>query len=787
MPDKKSFFKRKPSSAGLFTVISLALIMLVMVIQSFLSFFNLRSMSYRQVELSLRANVAHLQDTITGQFKEWSSLVRYAALEAAPFMAQTPADTQGLKRIFARAVKVDSDISIMYGSGNQPWNHPGGYMIYHDDRIPADTYDNTRRSWFINAKAHPQELVFSEPFVSASTGQHMISVSTAVYDTSNQDLGVISGNISIDALLALINKTAGIPEQRTSLLNKQGLFITHPDKDAILQKDFFTESNLEAYREEMLASPSFFKIDRDTFIYSVSIPQMDWILVSTIPTSVVFTQMNRFIITLLSANGSLVLMVVIMSALLIRFLQHEREENAAMKDNLKVGFFLMDQDYTIQGQYSQATEQLFSAVDLKGKNFIGLLAASLGKREIETLKDYFDMVFNRSFDQDMLDDINPIQELSYISVETGAEKMLSCGFTPVNRGHNKVFALGNILDITTEKQLQKQVAEEEAKRQEEMHFLFEVIQVEQLILKDFIEDAEYEFDQIDAILKDPGISYQDAVVNIYQSTHAIKSNAFILGLHTFGEQVHNLESKIKELREQKTILPEDMLRLSAGIEKIKGEKDKLIGIIQKIQSFKAGGKWHQSEVLIESLTKACHRVAEDLHKKVQLVVERMDLQVIEKGPRRVIKESLMQFIRNGVYHGIESPEERVAQGKDETGTIALSMALKEGMIQIQLSDDGRGLDFEKIRKKAEELHIIPNGQEGAGGENEDWLVQTLFAPGFSTAETEGIHAGRGIGLNLVQDRIQALQGTIKVRSEYRKGTVFTIFIPFQIFSKGKSI
>lgn len=773
---------KKPSFAGLFTVISLVIIALISIAQSLFSFINFRAMSYKQVETNLHANVSHLQDTITNKFKEWSGLVQYASLVAAPFMAQKPVDTEELKRLFAQAVKAQSDISMMYGSNNQVWNQPGGYMIYSNGTIPEDTYDNTKRSWFTNAKAHPQEVVFSETFTSASTGQYIISVSTNVYDNLNQDVGVISGNISIDALLSLINKTTTIPEQRTYILNKQGLFITHPNKDALLQKDFFTESKLEQYRKEVLTSSSFFKIDKDIFIYSVSIPNVDWILVSTIPRSVVFTEMNRFLITLVSSNGALVLMVVVMSTFLIRFLQHEWEENATMKDNLKVGFFLMDRDYTIQGQYSQAMEQLFSAVDLKGKNFIGLLSASLIEREINTLKDYFDMVFNRSFDQAMLDDINPIHELSYISVETGEEKILSCDFTPVNREHNKVFILGNILDITTEKILHKQLMEEEAKRQEEMRFLFEVIQVEHLLLRDFIEDVENEFEQIDAILKDQVISFNDAVVDIYQSTHAIKSNALILGLHTFGEHVHDLESKLKEIREQKTILQKDMLHLMDGIEKIKGEKDKLIGIIKKIQSFKAVGKWHRSEVMIESLNKACNRISEDLHKKVQLVIERIDLKILEKGPRRIIKEILMQLIRNAIYHGIESGEERQAQGKDETGTISLSVKLEEGMIHIQLSDDGQGIDFEKIRKKAEELHITPDGPVG-----EDWLEQTLFAPGFSTAEVEGLHAGRGIGLNLVQARVQELQGTIKVHSEYRKGTVFTIFIPFQIFPKGNSI
>ncbi|MHC6203537.1 cache domain-containing protein [Breznakiellaceae bacterium SP9] len=774
MHNKRSL-KRTPFAA-LFTVICLAIIVLITVAQSLLFFINFRTMSYKQIETTVRENASHLQNTVLAKFREWSELIQHTAFGVAPFMAQEPVDKLAIESIFKQVVAAQSDMWLLLCTNNQVWNEPGGYAVFSDGEPRAPTWNNTARLWFIGAKANPGKTVYADPYISANTGILNIAVSTSVYDEKQQDLGVISGSISVDFLETMLENTTAMPEHQTFILNKQGQFITHPDKNMVLQKNFFAESKLEPYRDQILSAPSFSNIDTNFFIYSLAIPNVDWILVSTIPTSVVFTGVNKFLFQMIGINAALIAIVVTMSTILIRILRHERNENAAMKDNLKVGFFLMDKNYTIQGQYSQALEHILSVADLKGKNFISLLAASLTEPETDTLKDYFNMVFNRSFYQELLDDINPIQELPYISVETREEKILSCGFTPVNREHNKVLILGNILDSTVEKTLKKQLAAEETKRQEEMHFLFEIIQVEHQVLKDFIDDAEYEFDKIDAILNGQVVSFKDAVVDIYQSTHAIKSNALILGLQTFGEQVHELESKIKGLRGQKVILQEDMLRLTEGIENIKGEKKRLIGIIHKIQSFRTDEKQNPHEyVLIESLTRACNKMAADLHKKVRLEAGEIDIQTIENGPRRIIKEVLMQLIRNAVYHGIESRDERREQGKDETGIISLSIKRKEGMIYIQLKDDGKGINFDTIRKKAEELHIIPNGQE----ENDkDFLLQTLFEPGFSTAETEGIHAGRGIGLNLVQARIQELQGTIKVDSEYRKGTVFTIFIPF---------
>jgi len=267
------------------------------------------------------------------------------------------------------------------------------------------------------------------------------------------------------------------------------------------------------------------------------------------------------------------------------------------------------------------------------------------------------------------------------------------------------------------------------------------------------------------------------LVEVYQSVHAIKSNAVILGLNTFGEKVHNLESKIKKLREQETeVLFEDMLHLTVEIEKLAHEKDGFRTTIEKIKSFKideSKGRNQNQYVLIESLSKTTSKGAADLGKNIQFVTADIDTIAIDKGPRRMMKEVLMQLVRNSVVHGIEMPEERLAKGKKETGTIRLSIKSDGKTIHLRLQDDGRGLDFNKIRDKALDKNLI----KPEDANNKNVLLQAIFSPGFSTAETEGVHAGRGIGLNLVRDRVRAQKGIIKLQTEADKGTVFNVFFP----------
>jgi two-component system chemotaxis sensor kinase CheA len=316
---------------------------------------------------------------------------------------------------------------------------------------------------------------------------------------------------------------------------------------------------------------------------------------------------------------------------------------------------------------------------------------------------------------------------------------------------------------------------EETKRQEEMRSLFEVMQVEPKVFGDFVEDIEFEFDRINDTLREGNLSNIDMMVEMYQSAHAIKSNAVILGLKNFSGKVHDLESQIKEFRERETISFEDMLHISVELERLMKEKDKFRETVERIRSFGSGEEVKGDvEVFTETLTKAAGRVSQDTDKKVRLEMIRLDPQALAGEKRRLIKDALTQLVRNAVYHGIESPEERQKRGKDEYGRIQVSIVMEEGQVRITLEDDGQGLDFEKIAAKAREQGLLKKPEDA---ENMQFLSGLIFMPAFSTSKIENVHAGRGVGLNLVRDRVREARGKISLRSAQGKGTRFEIVIP----------
>ena len=455
----------------------------------------------------------------------------------------------------------------------------------------------------------------------------------------------------------------------------------------------------------------------------------------------------------------------------------ELDEVAAMKDSLKIGLFFMDSGCIIQDHYSRYLEEMLSEKDLFGKQFTDLLSASVSPNELNSILDYFKMIFDRAYDQTILEEINPLNELRYVSVTTGDRKIFQCGFLPVERANGEVFILVSIYDITAKVELEQRLLEEERRQQEEMRSIFELIQMDHEVFNDFMEDAEYEFSRIDDTLRDNKMSAHEVLVGVYQSVHAVKSNAVILGLSTFGEKMHNQESKIKELQKIEGEIPfDDMLTLTMDLERLSKEKEGFKAKIERINSFKATvgeGKKQNEYVIVESLTKTCSKVAEDLGKKVKFVVDGIDSEAFDKGPRRVIKEVLVQLVRNSVLHGVEEPKKRIAKGKNETGVIRLSIKMEGSNVHVRLGDDGIGLDFNKIRERAIEMKMI----RPEDGNNKNLLLKAIFSPWFSTSDTDGIHGGRGIGLNLVRDRVRDVKGTIKLQSEPDKGTVFNFDFP----------
>ncbi len=170
-----------------------------------------------------------------------------------------------------------------------------------------------------------------------------------------------------------------------------------------------------------------------------------------------------------------------------------------------------------------------------------------------------------------------------------------------------------------------------------------------------------------------------------------------------------------------------------------------------------------------------HDYSQKNNKKIELLMTgeqtELDKTVMEK-----IGDPLTHLVRNSLDHGLETPEDRVAAGKSEMGTINLNAYHQGGNIVIEIRDDGRGLNADKIRSKAIEKGLIDKD----ANIGQDKIYELIMLPGFSTADVVTDVSGRGVGMDVVVKNIQALGGQIEVQSEAGKGSVFTIRLPLTL-------
>jgi two-component system, chemotaxis family, sensor kinase CheA len=184
---------------------------------------------------------------------------------------------------------------------------------------------------------------------------------------------------------------------------------------------------------------------------------------------------------------------------------------------------------------------------------------------------------------------------------------------------------------------------------------------------------------------------------------------------------------------------------------------------------------------IENVWNRFPRVVRDLAhscgKQVRLELEggstELDKTIIE-----AIGDPLTHLVRNSIDHGIEPPAARGALGKDSTGTLCLRAYHEGGRVNIEISDDGRGIDPERVKKRALERGLITADRARTMADHE--VHALLFAPGFSTAETITNISGRGVGLDVVKSNIERLGGSVDIDSQLGAGATFRIRIPLTL-------
>jgi len=227
-----------------------------------------------------------------------------------------------------------------------------------------------------------------------------------------------------------------------------------------------------------------------------------------------------------------------------------------------------------------------------------------------------------------------------------------------------------------------------------------------------------------------------------------------------GRQRRILEEKIGSMANGREVLDSHH-----GLEALFLELQELV---MKIRMVPVGPTFHRFARSVRDTARKSGKLA-----RMLLVGEdvEVDTTVLEH-----IHDPLMHMIRNSVDHGLESPEARRAAGKDPSGKIVLKAFHDSGNIVVQISDDGAGLDHDRILAHARAQGIVPDGARLTEAE----IHNLIFQPGFSTADKVSELSGRGVGLDVVRRNVNVLSGSILVESRKGQGTTFTIRLPLTL-------
>lgn len=448
------------------------------------------------------------------------------------------------------------------------------------------------------------------------------------------------------------------------------------------------------------------------------------------------------------------------------------------------GLCLIDRNYEIQPQYSAALEDIMERKDLVGTNVLDLFQPLVSERVLRGTKDYIDILFADKVRQKLITSINPVTEVELAFPSASGDlrvKKLAFAFKRVREEGAVAFVMLTAQDITARVALAKKLEATESSTREQVELVMKVIHVAPAALREFLEGMNSELTLVDEILKRPQTdtsgdkqgAFRRTLDDVFRRLHAIKGNAALLKLGFFEEAAHKIEERIVALRTEGNLTGERffplVLDLSA-MRKLLDQTTSLISRFRDVAETNLGGDHRTSfaPALLDALGDFAVEEAQRHSKKVSFHSQGIPELGIPFNAQKPLRDALVQFVRNAIIHGIESPEERTAAGKPPTGRITLFGLNENGLRYLVLRDDGRGIDVAKIRTRARELGITVADSEDD--------INLIFAPGFSTRTEADLSAGRGIGLDMVRARVAEFGGTVSVRSELGKHTDFYVIL-----------
>jgi two-component system chemotaxis sensor kinase CheA len=487
-------------------------------------------------------------------------------------------------------------------------------------------------------------------------------------------------------------------------------------------------------------------------------------------------------------TGGIVLALLNFVFILFKFLTRLRtsdaaieaanEENREILTSVREGLFLLTPDFHLGSQLSQSAHTLFGRKLAAGDDFFALLAPLVSSKALADARDYAQLLFAPHVKEALVQGINPLSEVE-VAVKNrlgqDVRRHLSFHFNRVQEDGAVRHLLVTVQDISTRIELEARLQTERQRSQKEFAMLLKAIDADPALLRQFVHRAEGSLLEINDIMRSTSAAHGEAAIlkrldEIARRVHSVKGDAGTLGLETVANQAHVFESELLRIRQSGGDLGAALLSLPLPLEdlltKVSALKS-LTGLnrpaFEESASPEAGNA---------ALAKLAQSVAADGGKTVQPLVRVGSLSDLEETAGNLVREIAVQLLRNAVVHGIETPMLRKAAGKPEEGKLEVQLVRGETEWTLSVRDDGAGLSAPRVRQKLLDLGWYTAEQLESFDDRQ--IVSHIFKPGFSTAGGVSMHAGRGVGLDVVQTNVQKLGARMLLTSTPGQFTEFKI-------------
>lgn len=472
-------------------------------------------------------------------------------------------------------------------------------------------------------------------------------------------------------------------------------------------------------------------------------------------------------------------------------LEAARKETQHILSTVNEGLFLLDKQLRMGSQHSAKLAQMFGSNNA-GKTFehcyfSDFLRDRVRPADLDTALRFVNLLFRRTIKTSLIGDLNPLTQVEINVADEGggySTKYMHFDFRRVLVEGDISQVLVTVKDITKEVVLSKELDATREQNAQQIEMLTGILHANPYVLKLFIQNAFDTFGRINELFRaqdKSAAAMERKLRDIYIEIHTFKAEAGSLHLHSVVSLAHELETSIQQVLAQPIVAGTDLFAAIVLLEKLIFYIEGMQKLTEKVALLAA-----EAEPVARGRPKTVNRwqhlqtfaqVLAARHEK-KLVVHLTGFNEIQltQEQARLINDMCLQFIRNAVVHGIEKPQMRVLCNKPAAGRIDLNLIrLADGGIELQVRDDGRGVDYDKIRNqaifmglaKADELRTWNNKQ----------IIGLMFKPGFTTAEDVSNDAGRGIGMDVIISRVQRLKGSIKIASRSGQACQFVVTLP----------